>query len=84
MKIEETIFGMTEAANELYSYGEYAEAILLLQSIDRLCDSNSVDMPDEGTELNVELDEKFNTHLFACKNDVPSSVKEIIMRGGKK
>ena len=60
MTIEETIFKMTESANELYSYGEYGEAIRLLQSIDRLCDGNSVDMPDEGVDLNVELDEKFN------------------------
>jgi len=64
MEIEETIFKMTESANELYSYGEYAEAILVLQSIDRLCDSNPVDMPDEAVSLNIELDEKFNTDVL--------------------
>ena len=64
MAIEETIFKMTESANELYSYGENKEAIRLLQSIDRLCDANSVDMPDEAVSLNVHLDEKFDTDVL--------------------
>jgi len=86
MQIEETIFKMTEAANELYSYGEYGEAISLLLSIDRLCDSNSIDMPDEGVDLNVELDKKFKLNLFAHTlnfSGIPGSIEKIIKRGAK-
>ena len=82
MIMEETIFRMAESANELHSYGEYGEAILLLQCIDRLCDSNSLDMPDEGIELNVQLDEKFNTNVLAFSK-LPAFIKSIT-RGAKK
>lgn len=64
MTQEETTFKMTECANELYSYGDYNEVILLLQSIDRLCDHYTLDMPDEAVSLNVELDEKFQTDVL--------------------
>jgi hypothetical protein len=59
MTIEETIFNLTDSANELYSYGEYAETIKLFQIIDSLCDSNNIDMPDEAIRLNIELDSRF-------------------------
>lgn len=67
MEIEKTTFKMTEAACELYSYGQYKEAIKLLQSIDRLCDQNNLDMPDEAVSLNIDLDEKFNTDVLKLK-----------------
>ena len=75
---------MTEVANELHSYGEYGEAISLLLSIDRLCDSNSIDMPDEAVGLNVELDEKFNVNLLALSNNLPDSIREVIIGLGQK
>ncbi len=77
MTIEETIFKMVESANELWSTGEYAEAIVLLLSIDRLCDSNQIDMPDEGVVLNMMIDEKFGKQydVFAHVNKVPTAVR---------
>ena len=41
-----------------------SEAILLLQMIDRLCDSSGVDMPDEAVLLNVDLDDEFQTDVL--------------------
>lgn len=67
MTQEETVFKMTECANELHSYGDYDEAVLLLQSIDRLCDHYTLDMPDEAVSLNVDLDEKFQTDVLQMK-----------------
>jgi len=67
MTREETIFKMTECANELHSHGDYDETVLLLQSIDRLCDHYTLDMPDEAVSLNVDLDEKFQTDVLQLK-----------------
>jgi len=67
MTREETIFKMTESANELYSYGDYDEAVLLLQMIDRLCDHYTLEMPDEGVNLNIELDGKFGKDVLQMK-----------------
>lgn len=67
MTREETIFKMTESANELYSYGDYDEAVLLLQMIDRLCDHYTLGMPDEGVNLNIELDGKFGKDVLQMK-----------------
>ena len=67
MTREETIFKMTECANELYFHGDYDEAIVMLQSIDRLCDSYGFDMPDEAIDLNANLDEQFNTDVLTKK-----------------
>lgn len=67
MTREETIFKMTECANELQSHGDYDEAVLLLQMIDRLCDHYTLDMPDEAVSLNVDLDEKFQTDVLQLK-----------------
>ena len=70
MTREETIFKMTESANELYSYGDYDEAVLLLQMIDRLCDHYTLDMPEEGVSLNIELDEKFGKDVLQMKVEI--------------
>ncbi len=67
MNIEEITFRMTESANELNNVGEYTEAIAILQSIDRLCDKNALDMPDEAIELNIFLDEKMGTDVLKLK-----------------
>lgn len=67
MSKEETIFKMTESANELFSYGNYDEAVLLLQMIDRLCNHYTLDMPDEAVSLNVDLDEKFGCDVLRLK-----------------
>jgi len=64
MTREETIFKMTESANELYSYGDHDEAIFLLQIIDRLCDHYTLDMPDEGVSLTIQLNEKFGKNVL--------------------
>lgn len=61
---EQTIFKMSECANELHSYGDYGETVLLLQIIDRLCDHYTLDMPDEAVSLNADLDEKFQTDVL--------------------
>ncbi len=70
MTREETIFKMTESANELYSYGDYDEAVLLLQMIDRLCDHYTLDMPDEGMSLNIHLDEKFGKNVLQMRVEI--------------
>lgn len=67
MTKEETIFKMTECANELHSYGDYDEAVWLLQMIDRLCDHYTLDMPDEAVLLNVDLDEKLQMDVLQMK-----------------
>ena len=62
MTIEETVFKMTECANELYSSKKHSHILAakeLLQLIDSICDTNSISMPDEGVVLNIELDEFF-------------------------
>ncbi len=64
MTVEETTFKMTECANELHSHGDYHEAVLLLQMIDRLCDHYTLDMPDEAVSLNADLDEMFQTNVL--------------------
>ena len=78
--MEETIFKLTESANELYSQSEYAEAIVILLSIDRLCDGNEMDMPDEGVTLSIEIDGKFHTDLFAVLNNVPIRIRELLTK----
>jgi hypothetical protein len=65
MTIEEITFKMTEAATELWDDGEYAEAIMMLFSIFRICDSNNLDIPDEAVDLNVTIDEFINDDVFA-------------------
>jgi len=79
-QIEEITFKLTEAANELYSQGEYGEAITVLLSIDRLCDSSGLDMPDEAVALNIEINEKFDTNLFAeiLPNNVSTQIRNLI------
>jgi len=67
MTREETIFKMTECANELYSYGDYDEAVLLLQMIDSLCDYYTLDMPDEGVSLTIQLNEKYGKDVLQVK-----------------
>lgn len=64
MTTEETIFKMVECANELYSYDEFKEAVLLLQSVDRLCDKHKIEMPSEAVSLNIQFDEHFDTDIF--------------------
>jgi hypothetical protein len=63
-RIEETVFKMTESLGELISYGELIEAVNLLRMIDRLCDSNKIDPPDEFITMNIHLDEKMGYPLL--------------------
>ncbi len=67
MTMEETIFKLVEAVNELNSYGDTKETVLLFQLIDRLCDTYKVDMPDEGVNLNIALDEKYGVDVLGIK-----------------
>ena len=67
MTREETIFKMTESANELYSYGDHDEVVLLLQMINRLCDHYTLDMPDEGVSLTIQLNEKYGKDVLKMK-----------------
>ena len=64
MTIEETIFKMMESANELYALHHYTDSAILFRLIDRLCDKNGVEMPDEAVSLNVALDETLGTDVF--------------------
>jgi hypothetical protein len=71
MEWVERIRKMVDLANELYFQKEYAESILLYQSIDRLCDKHKVEMPHEGVSLNIELDRMFETDIL---NDMALSI----------
>ena len=55
MTIEETVFKMTECANELFARGYRDESIVILQSIDRLCYCYRVDIPKEVVNLRKDL-----------------------------
>lgn len=61
---DEIIFKMIECANEIYSVGEIPTAIILLREADRLCDQYKIDMPPEGINLNIELDERCGTAVL--------------------
>jgi hypothetical protein len=60
----QTIFAATICANEFYSLGEVATAIILLREIDRLCTEYKVEMPAEAISLNIELDERCGTAIL--------------------
>ncbi len=62
--IEQTIFAATICANEFYSAGEVATAIIFLREIDRLCDEYKIEMPAEAISLNIELDERCGTAIL--------------------
>jgi hypothetical protein len=64
MTIEETIFKMTESANELFSYGEFGSSKRLFLLIDKICENNEVPMPDEAVSLNIALDEHFGRDIL--------------------
>ncbi len=64
MTIEETIFKMTESANELFSYGYEGSAKRLFCIIDDLCEISEVPMPDEAVSLNIALDEHFGRDIL--------------------
>ena len=68
MSIKETTFKLTELAIGLNNVGEYTESIVILQSIDRLCDSNSLDMPEEAIMLNISLDHRMGLDVLSLKH----------------
>lgn len=56
---------MIEAANELYSYGEFGTSKRLVQLIDDACENNEIPMPDKVVELCVALDEHFGYEVLS-------------------
>jgi len=69
MVIEETVFKMTESANELFSYGEFGSSKDLLQLIDLVCENNEVPFPDEAVALNIALDDKLGYAVLPIRTD---------------
>ena len=65
MTIEDIIEKMTEAACELYSYGEFGTSKRLFQLIDEACENNEVPIPDEAVHLNIDLDEHFGYDVLS-------------------
>ena len=70
---EETIFKITECANELHSIGDYDLAKTLLQVIEDLSSTHCLDEPDEAIRLRKILNRQMikqqaADHLAFCEN----------------
>lgn len=74
-----TIDKMAEAADQLYELDLYTECIMLFLSLERLCTSHNIEMPDTAVSLNIELDDTFNTDITTFSY-VPQIIGQLIER----
>ena len=63
--IEETIRKMTNAANELFSYGLKNSSRKLFLLIDDICEKAEVPISNEAVSLNIALDEHFGYDVLS-------------------